>query len=96
VDRDEGKGVKRAVGVCWTDEEEVILLKMGKDNIKLEDTALGRAKRRKMSECKQAVLDMSNKEFEELLAARANRTMEDESKCNGEMAAVKLILIFYV
>ncbi len=82
--------------MCWTDEEEVILLEVGKDNIKLEGTALGRAKRRKMSEYKQAVLDMSNKEFEELLAARANRTTEDESKHDGETAAVKLILIFYV
>jgi hypothetical protein len=52
------------------------------------DTALGRAKRRKMSECKQTLCDMSNKDFEELLAARANRATEDESQCNGETGAV--------
>jgi hypothetical protein len=39
---------------------------------------------------------MSNKDFEELLAARANRAMEDESEHDGEMAAVKFLLIFYV
>ena len=49
-----------------------------------------------MSECKQALCDMSNKDFEELLAARANRAMEDESEHDGEMAAVKFLLIFYV
>ncbi len=39
-------------------------------------------------ECKQALCDMSNKEFEELLAARANRAAEDESERDGETAAV--------
>ncbi len=68
------KGLKEPLAcVTWTDEEEVMLLKAGKDNIELGGTALGWAKKRKMSECKQALGDMSNKEFEELLAARANR-----------------------
>ncbi len=83
------KGLKEPQAcVAWTNEEEVMLLKAGKDNIELGDTALGWAKRRKMSGCKQALCDVSNKEFEELLTARANRATEDESKCNREMAAV--------
>jgi hypothetical protein len=66
----------------------MILLKASKDNIQLGDIALGQAKRRKMSECKQALCDMSNKDFEELLAARANRAREEESECDGETAGV--------
>ncbi len=65
-----------------------MLLEAGKDNIELGDTALGWAERRKMIECKQALRDMSNKDFEDLLAARANRTTEDEPACNRETAAV--------
>ena len=47
-----------------------------KENIELGDTALGRVKRRKMSECKQALRDMSEEEFQDLIAARANRATE--------------------
>jgi hypothetical protein len=66
------------------------LLNASKENIKLGNTALGWVKMRKMSECKQALRDMSNKEFEELVTARVNRATENESEYNdgGEMVAV--------
>ena len=72
------KGLKEpAVCVHWTDEEERMLLNASKENIELGDTALGRVKKRKMNECKQALRDMSDEEFELLLAARANRATDN-------------------
>jgi hypothetical protein len=71
------KGLKEpAACVHWTDEKERMLLNASKENIKLGDTALGRVKKGKMNECKQALRDMSDEEFEVLLAARANRATE--------------------
>ncbi len=58
--------------VPWTEEEESMLLEAGKEFTNAMDTALGRAKRRKMSQCRIALREMSNKEFQEILAARAN------------------------
>jgi hypothetical protein len=43
-----------------------------------------------MSECKQALRDMSEEEFQELIAARANRTTENKCERNGQMDAVNL------
>ncbi len=44
------KGLKEPPAcVAWTNKEEEMLLKAGKDNIELGGTALGQAKRRKMS-----------------------------------------------
>ena len=60
------KGLKEpAACVPWTDKEEQMLLDASKENIELGDTALGRVKRRKMSECKQALRDMSEEEFQD-------------------------------
>ncbi len=72
--------------VPWTDEEELMLLEASKECINLMDTALGRAKKRKMSQCKIALREMSNKEFEEIVAARLNAANEEPSK--GASAAV--------
>jgi len=58
--------------VPWSDEEELMLLEVSKECTDLMDTALGRAKRRKMSQCKIALREMSDEEFEELVAARQN------------------------
>lgn len=77
-----------AACVPWTDEEERMLLDASKENIELGDTALGRVKRRKMSECKQALRDMSEEEFQDLIAARANRATENECERDGEVGAV--------
>ncbi len=72
------KGLKEPAACApWTDEEERMLLDASKENIELGNTALGRVKRRKMSECKQTLLEMSYKEFQELIAAMANRATEN-------------------
>ena len=85
----QAKGLKEPTAcVPWTDEEERMLLDASKENIELGDTALGRVKRRKMSECKKALRDMSEEEFQDLIAARANRATENKCKCNGQMDAV--------
>lgn len=85
----QAKGLKEpAACVPWTDEEERMLLDASKENIELGDTALGRVKRRKMSECKQALRDMSEEEFQDLIAARANRATENECERDGEVGAV--------
>ena len=42
------------------------------------------AKRRKMSQCKIALREMSNKEFEELVAARQNAANVEPSKGASE------------
>jgi hypothetical protein len=85
----QAKGLKEpAACVPWTDEEEWMLLDASKENIELGDTALGRVKRRKMSECKQALRDMSEEEFQDLIAARANRATENECERDGEVGAV--------
>ena len=41
-----------------------------------------------MSECKQALRDMSEEEFQDLIAARANRATENECERDGEVGAV--------
>ena len=46
------------------------MLEVSKECTDLMDTALGRAKKRKMSQCKIALREMSNEEFEELVTAR--------------------------
>jgi hypothetical protein len=85
----QAKGLKEpAACVPWTDEEERMLLDASKENIELGDTALGRVKRRKMSECKQALRDMSEEEFQDLIAARANRATENECERDGGVGAV--------
>jgi hypothetical protein len=85
----QAKGLKEpAACVPWTDEEEWMLLDASKENIELGDTALGQVKRRKMSECKQALRDMSEEEFQDLIAARANRATENECEHDGEVGAV--------
>jgi hypothetical protein len=48
------------------------------------DTALGRAKRRKMSQCKIALREMSNEEFEELVASRLNAETAEPSEGASE------------
>ncbi len=81
------KGLReQAPCVPWTDEEELMLLEASKECIDLMDTALGRAKKRKMSQCKIALREMSNKEFEEIVAARLNAANEEPSE--GASAAV--------
>jgi hypothetical protein len=66
--------------VPWTEEEESMLLDAGKECTNVMDTALGQAKRRKMSQCKIALREMSNEEFQEILAARANTANVEPSK----------------
>jgi len=66
--------------VPWSDEEELMLLEVSKECTDLMDTALGRAKRRKMSQCKIALREMSDKEFEELVAARQNAANVEPSE----------------
>ena len=70
--------------VPWLDEEELRLLEASKECTDLMDTALGWAKRRKMSQCKIALWEMSNKEFEELVAARQNATNVEPSEGASE------------
>ncbi len=77
-----------AACVLWTDEEELMLLNTSKENIELEDTALGWVKKRKINECKQALCDMSDNEFKVLLAARANRAALNECEHDGDQEAV--------
>jgi hypothetical protein len=72
--------------VPWSDEEELMLLEVSKECTDLMDTALGRAKRRKMSQCKIALRAMSDKEFEEIVAARKNAANVEPSE--GESEAV--------
>jgi hypothetical protein len=63
-----------------------MLLEASKECINLMDTALGRAKKRKMSKCKIALREMSNKEFKEIVAARLNASNKEPSE--GASAAV--------
>ena len=72
--------VEPAPCVPWTDEEELMLLEVSKECTDLMDTALGRAKRRKMSQCKIALREMSNEEFEELVAARLHAVTAEPSE----------------
>ena len=64
--------VKPAPCIHWTDEDELMLLEVSKECTDLMDTALGRAKRRKMSQCKIALREMSDKKIQEILEARDN------------------------
>ena len=59
---------------------------MSKERTDLMDTALGRAKRRETSQCKIALREMSDEEFEELVAARKNAANVEPSE--GELEAV--------
>jgi hypothetical protein len=70
--------------IPWSGEEELMLLKASKECTDLMDTALGRAKRRKMNQCKIALWEMSNEEFEELVAARKNAANVEPSKGASE------------
>ena len=72
--------------VPWSDEEELMLLEVSKECTDLMDTSLGWTKRRKMSQCKIALREMSDKEFEELVAARKNSANVELSE--GESEAV--------
>jgi hypothetical protein len=76
--------VEPAPCVPWTDEEELMLLEVSKECTDLMDTALGRAKRRKMSQCKIALREMSNEEFEELVASRLNAETAEPSEGASE------------
>ena len=76
--------VKPAPCIPWTDEDELMLLEVSKECTDLMDTALGRAKRRKMSQCKIALREMSNEEFEELVAARLNAANVEPSEGASE------------
>jgi len=76
--------VEPAPCVPWTDEEELKLLEVSKECTDLMDTALGRAKRRKMSQCKIALREMSNEEFEELVASRLNAETAEPSEGASE------------
>jgi hypothetical protein len=78
--------VEPAPCVPWSGEEELMLLEVSKECTDLMDTALGRAKRRKMSQCKIALREMSDEEFEELVAARKNAANVEPSE--GESEAV--------
>jgi hypothetical protein len=64
----------------WTDEEESMLLEAGKECTDVMDTALGRAKRRKMQQCKIALREMSDEEIQEILAARDNAANVEASE----------------
>ncbi len=66
-----------------------MLLEAGKECTDLMDTALGRVKRRKMSQCKIALREMSTEEFEEVITARLNAANIEPSE--GASEAVELI-----
>ncbi len=72
--------------VPWTDEEESMLLEVGKECTDVMDTALRWAKRRKMQQCKIALKEMSDEEIQEILVARDNAANVEAS--NGASAAV--------
>ena len=61
-----------------------MLLEVSKECTDLMDTALGRAKRMKMSRCKIAQREMSNEEFEELVTARLNAVIAEPSEGASE------------
>ncbi len=90
LERKDSKASARATQnfTIMSSTSALMLLNASKENTELVDTALGRGKRRKMSECKQALRDMSEENFQELIAAWANRASEIECKCNGQMDAM--------
>ena len=63
-----------------------MLLEAGKECTDVMDTALGRAKRRKMQQCKIALREMSDEEIQEILTARDIAVNVEAS--NGVSAAV--------
>jgi hypothetical protein len=63
-----------------------MLLEVGKECTDVMDTALGRAKRRKMQQCKIALREMSDEEIQEILTARDIAVNVEAS--NGVSAAV--------
>ncbi len=65
-----------------------MLLEVSKECTDLIDTALGRAKRRKMSQCKIALREMSNEEYAELVAARLNAVIVELSEGASEAVYV--------
>ena len=76
--------VEPAPCVPGTDEDELMLLEVSKECTDLMDTAVGLAKRRKMSQCKIALREMSDKEFEEIVAARKNAANVEPSEGPSE------------
>ena len=85
----ERRGEEEGVGseapcVPWTDEDNLMLMEVSKECTDLMDTAVGLAKRRKMSQCKIALREMSNEEFEELVTARLNDANVEPSEGASE------------
>ena len=76
--------VELAPCVPWKDEDELMLMEVSKECTDLMDTAVGLAKRRKMSQCKIALREMSNEEFEELVTARLNEANVEPSEGASE------------
>ena len=76
--------VKPAQCVPWMDKDKLMLMEVSKECTDLMDTALGQAKRRKMSQCKIALREMSNEEFEELVTARLNDANVEPSEGASE------------
>ena len=70
--------------VSLMDKEELMLLEAGEECTDLMDTALGRAKRRKMSQCKIALRVLSNKEFNEIIADMLNAANMEPSEGSSE------------
>ena len=73
----------------WTDDDERALLEASKDEIAVGDTALGRMQRRKQNEVRRSIMNMTDAEWEEVIAAReSSRDLSEDTTDNGEVGEV--------
>ena len=73
----------------WTDDDERALLEASKDEITVGDTALGRMQRRKQNEVRGSIMNMTDAEWEEVIAAReSSRDLSEDTTDNGEVGEV--------
>ncbi|KAL7431791.1 hypothetical protein ACHAXH_004910 [Discostella pseudostelligera] len=73
----------------WTNDDERELLEASKDEIAVGDTTLGRVQRRKQNEVRQSIMNMTDTECVEAVAARESISdLSQDSMADGEVGEV--------
>ena len=85
----QSKGTTPPVCERWTDDEEKELLEASKEDISLGDTALGRVQMRKQKEVRRSIMNMTDAEWAEAVAARESaQSLSEDITVDGEVDAV--------
>lgn len=73
----------------WTDDDERALLEASKDEIAVSDTTLGWVQRRKRNEVRRSIMNMTDAEWAEAVAARENScNLSQDTTADGEVGEV--------